>query len=550
MRRMKKIVAMLLAMAMLVCVFTGCGGTKTNNEGSGKGEAAADKDAYINCLLKSEPSTLDVGKFMNIYDRTVLWNVLEPLTRVQDGQVVAAGAEKWEVSNDGLTYTFHLRDNTWSDGKKVTAADYAYGIKREADPKNAWSLASDMFSIKNFQAIYNGQKDLSELGVEAKDDSTLIINMDSMDVALLSNVDFFPCRQDIAEKNGDQYGSELNTMVFCGPYVCTEWVHGSTMKFVKNDKYWDKDNVKLANYTFNIITDVNAIMSSFEAGSLDYVSVSNSEYIKKFSADTKYNKKTVSEARTYMAVFNCKDSVFSNVKIRQAFSLALDRESLVDVMTGNTATPAYGLIPVDSSVGKYNYRKEVEEPLKALSKENSDPKALLIEGMKEAGLGEDPSKLSVKFSWGGTNADAHTFAELYKQMWESALGVTVELEFNDTTTHMTNINSGKYQIATTGWGANVEPKFQISRWANKKGGQSMWVNADYVAAANKASSSLDDKARLDAYAEAEKLLISEAAIAPIYYVGSERFSYSYVQGLSDCPFDTTGMKLVYTSGRK
>lgn len=547
---MKKIVAMLLAMAMLACVFTGCGGTKTDNQGTGNGEAKADENAYINCLLKSEPSTLDVGKFMNIYDRTVLQNVLEPLTRIQDGQVVGAGAEKWEVSDDGLTYTFHLRENTWSDGQKVTAADYAYAIQREADPKNAWSLANDMFSIKNFQTIYNGEKPLSDLGVEAKDDSTLVITLDNKDVALLSNVDFFPCRQDMVEKNGDQYGTEINTMVFCGPFVCTEWVHNSSMKFSKNDKYWDKDSVKLASFTFSIITDTNAIMSSFEAGSMDYVSVSNSEYIQKFSANTALNKKTVSAARTMMAVFNCEDATFKNAKIRLAFSLALDRDSLADVITGGTATPAYGLIPADSSVGKYNFRKEVEEPLKALSKENSDPKALLIEGMKEAGLGDDPSKLSVKFSWGGTNADAHTYAELYKEMWEKALGVTVELEFNDTTTHMSNINAGKYQIATTSWGANLEPSFQISRWANKKGGQSRWVNAEYMSKANEAYAALDDKARLDAFAEAEKLLISEAAIAPIYYTGSERFSYSYVQGFADNPFDTTGMKTMYTSGRK
>ena len=134
-------------------------------------------------------------------------------------------------------------------------------------------------------------------------------------------------------------------------------------------------------------------------------------------------------------------------------------------------------------------------------------------------------------------------------MWQDTLGVNVELEFNDSTTHMANINSGDYQCASTSWGANSEPQFQLSRWANAKGGQSKWVNSEYCDLVNEGTGTVDDAARLELYRQAEEMLLSEAAIAPLYWTGSIRFSYDYVQNFSDNVFDTTGMKYLYTSGR-
>lgn len=169
--------------------------------------------------------------------------------------------------------------------------------------------------------------------------------------------------------------------------------------------------------------------------------------------------------------------------------------------------------------------------------------------MEEAGLGSDPSALTVKFAWGATTADARTYSELIQQMWQEALGVNVELEFNDSSTHMSNINSGNYQMASTSWGANPEPWFQLSRWANAKGGQSRWVNEEYTNLVKQGVSAQDETERTELYRQAEEMLLSEAAIAPCYWTGSIRFSYSYVKNFSDNVFDTTGMKYLYTQGR-
>ena len=570
MKKIQKYLSLLLMVLLVTAAFAGC--TKNQPQAGGDEPSAdetkepevtateepkpqetniqdADADSYLNVLLKSEPSSLDVAKFLDTYSRSVMYNILEPLTRVQNGVVTGAGAESWEISEDGLTYTFHLRDNRWSDGQAVVAGDYLYALQRQADPTNAWPLASDMYSIAGFEDVFSGTAAADALGVTAPDDKTLVITLGNADAGFLTNTDIFPCRQDYVEKYGDQYGADADKIIGCGPFVLKEWNHSSSLVFEKNDQYWEADAVKLTKYTSHIMEDVNAMMSSFENGSLDYVSVSNIDYIHKFSADSNLTSKKMSAARTFMIVFNCEDPVFSNQKIRLAFSLALDRETMAEIITGGTGTVATGLIPNECNVGSLNFREAAGDVIGKLQNENPDPKALLIAGMEEAGLGSDPSALTVKFAWGATTADARTYSELIQQMWQETLGVKVELEFNDSSTHMSNVNTGNYQMASTSWGANPEPWFQLSRWANKKGGQSRWANSEYMQLVKQGVSTQDEAQRLELYRQAEEMLLSEAAIAPCYWTGSIRFSYGYVKNFSDNVFDTTGMKYLYTQGR-
>ncbi len=555
---MRKFLTTATALALLVSLLAGCGGTPANSPApasspSSSGAKAADSQQYINAVLlngtnSSEPSILDVVHFTGILDRTVLWNILEPLTRIQNGELVSAGAKSWDISTDGLTYTFKLRDNSWSDGKKVTAQDYAYAIKQQADPANTFSFASDYFCIKNFQAIFTKKEGAGPLGVEAVDESTLKITLDYPNPALLTTVDFFPLRQDYVEKFGTKLGSDADKLVCCGPFVLTSWVHNTQLDFVKNDKYWDASNVKLQKFTYKIITDTTAQYASLENKSVDFVTLTNSEYVKKFKANTNLNGTFIDLARTQMVVFNTQDALFKNAKVRQAFSLAIDRESVAESLNNGLALPAYALNPASSSVGSQNFRKAVPEPLLELKKANSDPRALLIEGLKELGVNSDPSAHTVSFYMGGTNAVTKTQGEFYQQMWQSKLGVKVSLVFNDNATHSSYLKTGKYQFGFTSWGANIEPQFLMTRWVG--GGQAQWKNSEYDATVQKATKALDAKERLNLYAQAEKQLVAtEAVIAPVVYAGTMLFSYKYVQGLPTNSFDTTGMKTVYTAGR-
>ena len=549
---MKRILTLILTAMLAIFIMSACGGQTNTQNGDDPStnsniDAASDGNAekHINTFIASDPSTLDCARFLGIVDRVALHSITEPLTRIQDGVVTAAGAESWDVSDDGLVYTFHLRENYWEDGQKVTAEDYAYALRRQSDPANAWSFASDLFSIVNFENVYNGDSDASALGVNVQDDNTLVITLSEPNPAFLSTVDIFPCRRSDVETNGDTYGSEAGTILSCGPFKLDSWVHNSRLDFSKNELYWDKNNVGLDRFTDLVIDDEGAQMASLENGSIDYASVISQEYADKFSTRDDMYVLEMPLDRTNMVVFNCQDEVFANEKIRQAFSLALDRNLLIEITNGGLGTPAYGLVPTVCYVGDINYRDAVSEPLKALSDSVSAPKSLLIEGMEEAGLGSDPSALKVSFIYSDTSAKGRTDAELYQQLWRDNLGVEVTIDFNDTATAI--IRTGEYQVGSVGWGSTYEPLFQLSRWST--GGQSFWINDEYAALVADGSASLDESVRLEKYSKAEKMLVTEAAIAPVYYNASRTYAYSYVKGIPTNPFDTTGMKTYYTDGR-
>lgn len=545
---MKKTIALILALVCALSLLAACGGTGANGStGGGQTDAQGGTPQtgaqHINTFIASDPSTLDCARYLGIVDRGILQNITEPLTRIEDGIVTAAGAESWDISEDGLTYTFHLRENFWEDGQQVTASDYAYAMQRQADPANAWSFASDFFSIANYEAVYNGEADASTLGVTAQDDATLVITLAQPNPAFLSTVDIFPCRQSDVEANGDTYGSEAGTILSCGPFKLDSWVHNSQLDFSRNDRYWDLENVALDGFTNFIIDDEGALMASLENGSIDYATVVSQEYAGKFDTKEDMYKLEMPIGRTVMVVFHCENEIFSNEKIRQAFSLALDRDLLIEITNGGLGTPAYGLVPPVCYVGDLNYRENAPEPLKALESTVSDPKALLIEGMEEAGLGADPAALAVTFTYSDTSAKGRTDAELYQQLWRDVLGVEVKIDFNESAT--ANIRAGEYQVGSVGWGSTYEPLFQLSRWST--GGQSFWVNDTYAALVAEGAASLDEAERLAKYRQAEELLIREAAIAPVYYNASRTYVYNYVGGIPVNPFDTTGMKTCFVN---
>ncbi len=505
-------------------------------------EEAVDENAHV-AVTANEPNVLDVVRFLGIADRNVFYNVLEPLTRVENGTVVPAGAQSWEISDDGLTYTFHLRENYWNDGQRVVSGDYAEALYRQADPANNFAFASDIYCIENFEDAFNGNAAVDEIGVETPDDDTLVFHLNAPSPALLSTFDFYPERADYVEKYGDSLGTEAESVASCGPFVLDSWVHNSELTFSKNENYWDADNVKLETFAFEIITDSAASFAALQAGTIDYLSLTDIDNIETLEADENLEGVSVEGTRTYMFVFNGKDELFQNEKVRRAFSLALDREAIVEDLYNGLGTPAYGLIPDASSVGDLHYRDYVEEPLKSATE---DPTELLAEGLSELGL--SASDVTVKLSFGNTGATTKLYGEYYQQIWQAALGVTIELEFNDSTTHMANIKSGDYQVAMTSWGANLEPQFLLTRWIG--GGQHKVDNETFDQYINEAITTQDDQKRLELYGEAEKELVDSAMIAPIYYGGSMRFQYKYVRGIQDNQFDTTGMKPVYTSGRE
>lgn len=551
-----------LATLLVILLLTACGGSGSSSGSTTASAPAAattaaataapaasaeevrDADAYLSAI-GDEPNVVDVVRFIGIADRNVFYNVLEPLVRIVGGIVTPAGAESWQISEDGLTYTFTLRDNYWSDGQKVTSYEYANVLYRQADPANAFAFASDIYCIENFEAIFTGNADISTLGVETPDEKTLILHLSEPSPALLSTFEFYPERADYVEKYGDRLGTEAETVASCGPFVLDGWVHNSELNYSKNEYYWDAENVGLDKLDLLIITDSAAQYAAFLSGEVDMLRLSDSENIASLRLDGSYIETPITGTRTYMMIFNGRDSLFQNEKVRLAFSLAFDREGIANDLYDGLMTPAYGLIPAACSVGSYNYREAVPAPLLELA--DQDPAALLREGLAELGLSEDPSELTITLSFGSTSASMRLAGEYYQQMLQDVLGVRIELSMNNVTTHLANIRQGSFQIAMSSWGANLEPQFQLTRFVG--GGQHKKDNPEYDELVMEAVVELDDAVRLEKYAAAEKELIQSAMIAPLYFAGSVRFSNDYVRGLWTNEFDTTGYKTAYTSGR-
>ncbi len=556
----KKILATVMAAAVVATTFIGCKGN-TTAPSNPNAPAGQDKEQFLNVVLAAEPKTLDASKATDLYSSKILQETMEGLTRVEQENgkdvVKAAGAEKWEVSPDGLTWTFTLRDNTWSDGQKVTAQQFEYGIKRTLSPDTASQYNFLLFPIKG-AAEYSSKKGTADqVGVKAKDDKTLVFTLAAPTPYFLDLTYFKvfqPQREDLVKKYGDKFGTEAETMVFNGPFVIKEWVHGSKVELAKNDKYWDKDKVKLNTVTMKIITDENARMSELLNGGLDSGAVSKQEWIKKFNDTGKFDVLKGNDPSASYFFFNQKKAPFNNAKVRKAFSLAVTREDIVTTLYKGIADPAYGWSPPSLQIAGEDFRKKANyEPIQDLKKENADPKALLVDGLKELKMDPDPSKLDITFLSSGTSATQKEFAEYFQQMFKKNLDVNMKVEYMEWAVFQKRTDEGDYQLGSMGWtGDYNDPMTMFDMWVT---GADMvptgWSNAKYDDLIKKAGSTADQAVRFQAFKDAEKILLyDDAVIAPFVYRQRNTFRYKYVKNVMAPLFGSgSELKYAYTQGR-
>ncbi|MDF2883174.1 MAG: oligopeptide/dipeptide transporter, oligopeptide/dipeptide-binding protein [Clostridiaceae bacterium] len=559
----KKIVAAVLTLALTATTaLAGCG-NKTTTDQTG---TTPDKDQYLNVELRAEPKTLDPSKATDLYASQVLNDTMEALTRIEQDDkgndvIKPAGAEKWDISADGLTWTFHLRDFKWSDGQPVKASDYEYAIKRTLDPKTASQYSFLLMPIKGAAEYNDPKKNASAdvVGVKALDDKTLEIKL-AGPCAYFLNITYFkvmmPQRKDKVEAAAGKFGTEANTMVFNGPFTIKDWVHGNKVELSKNKDYWDAKSVKLDKVTMNIIKEEQTRMTELLNGSLDSAAVSKPEWVQKFDQSGKFNVIKGYDPSTSYDFFNEKVKLFSNAKVRKAFSLAVDREGIVKTLYNGLAYPAYGWCPPSLQIGGQDFRKLANyEPIKTLAEENKDPKALLIEGLKELGMDPDPSKITVNYLEAGTDQTLKQFAEFEQQMYQKVLGITVKIEYVEWAVFMKRTDEMQYEIAGMAWSGDYnDPMTEFDMWETDAGiVPTGWSNAKYDELVKKAGSLGADKntERADLFKQAEKILLyDDAVIAPTVYRMRNTYRAKYVKGLMSPLFGSgSELKYAYTQGR-
>lgn len=559
-----------LAVIFFICLFLfiSLSACRKNNDKSVV--AQYDKGQYLNIVLENEPKSLDQSKATDTYSSQVLLEVNEALTRVEQDEkgkyvIKPAGAERWDVSVDGLKWTFYLRDNNWSDGKSVTAKDYEYSIKRTLDPKTDSRSAFLLYPIKGAVEYSSIEKNKNEriksdiVGVKAVDDKTLEITLEKPCAYFLNltNLNIMqPQRKDIVEKYGDKYGLEVDTMLFCGPFKIKQWAHNSKIELVKNEGYWDAKSVKLQKATMQIInSDIN-IANELQEGSIDLGKIIKPELRSKLDKTSKFDALKISKVSTNFEIYNQKDKLFSNPKIRKAFSLAIDREEITKTLWKDIYSPAYAFVPPSLQIGNEEFREKSNfDPIKKLKESNLNAKKLLIEGLKELGMDPDPSKITIRYLQPGIDGKQKEIAEFFKQMYNKNLGVNIKLEYVDWNEFENKMKKGDFQMATMTWSAEYnDPMGEFDLWMSNAGLiDTGWSNLRYDKLIKNASLFGSDKneERFNYFKEAENiLLLQETVISPTVYRNRQIYKGRYAKGIMYPLFGgEIEIKYAYTQGR-
>ena len=465
--------------------------------------------------IVTEPSSIDPQITTDIPGGTVDELILEGLLRKdKTGKSVAGIAEKWEKSKDGLVWTFHLRDGVkWSNGDPVTANDFKAGWIRGLNPDTAGSNASMLFVIKNGEK-YNAKKvSENEVGIKVIDDKTLQVTLESPIPYfddLVTFKSFMPLNQKFYNEAKDKYFTEAEYTISNGPYTLEKWTHDSELKFKKNPNYWDAGNVKTDNVELKIIATDSAV-NAFKNKEVDVTAVTF-EQAKEFAGKPELVK--ANDGGIYYLLFNTKENVFKNAKVRRAITMAINKEELVNKVLEGSEKLTKTFTP--SGIGLNGVSKDFPaEVATDQPKFNAaEAKKLLAEGLKEEGLSELP-RFEILFNDTGSRK---AIAEYIQESLRNNLGANVELDMVSGKERIERTKKRDYQISLQNWtGDFLDPITYLDLFdstnANNRGD---FKNVKYDELTKTVKSSADPKVRVPAMIEMEKLISEEQPVTILF----------------------------------
>ncbi|WP_426446805.1 peptide ABC transporter substrate-binding protein [Paenibacillus sp. S-38] len=513
---MKNLTVPLVTCALALVIFlAGCSQEASTLQGDAPKKEAAAKILLYNNVR--EPTSLDppVGFDMVSYD--ILNNMMEGLTRLGKNQTPEpAMAKEWNISPDGRTVTFLLRDGIkWSSGDPVKASDFEYAWKRLLDPKQPSQAAPLAYIIEGGEAYNAGRGPAEGVKVKAVDDKTLRVTLTRPApwlIAMTANPAFFPVPQ-AAVENNPKWAAEASTLLSNGPFKPAEWKHDAELKLVRNEHYWDAANVKLDGVTFKMVNDANTEYQLFQSGELHISSVPPDLSEKLFAE----NKVTVEDsAGTYFYRFNTKMPPFDNTSIRRAFLLAVDSQKIVDLVTKQRQKPAAGF--VSYGLKGPDGRDFRDAGGKLVTFDAAEAKRLLAKGMAEAGYAKLP-EVTLTYN----SSDLHQkIAQTLQAMFKENLGVDVKLANKESKVLAAEQKALQLQMSRSSFlpdfadPINFLDGYQSGHPMNRTG----WSSQRYDGLIRSAYMETDEQQRFSLMHEAEKLLIEEAPILPIYFYSS------------------------------
>ncbi len=465
--------------------------------------------------IVTDPSSIDPQLTTDVPGGTVDELILEGLLRKdKNGKSVAGLAEKWEKSEDGLVWTFHLRDGLkWSNGDPITANDFKAGWIRALNPDTAAPNVSMMFVIKNGEN-YNAKKvSENEVGIKVVDDKTLQVTLESPTPYfddLLTFKSFMPLNQKYYNEVKEKYFTEAKYTISNGPYIMENWTRGSELTFKKNPNYWDAGNVKTDNVVLKIIPTDSAV-NAFKNKEVDVTAISF-EQAKEFAGKPELVK--ADDGGMYYLLFNTNENVFKNAKVRRALTMAINREELVNKVLEGSEKTAKAFTPTGIGLNglEKDFAQEVATDQPKFNVEEA--KKLLAEGLREEGLSELP-RFELLFNNVGSRK---AIAEYIQESLRNNLGADVELDMVSGEERTNRTKKRDYQVSLQNWvGDFLDPITYLDLFdstnANNRGD---FKNARYDELTKIVKSSADPKVRVPAMIEMEKLISEEQPVTILF----------------------------------
>lgn len=532
----KRVLAAFLSMAMVAGLATGCG-----TPGSGKSDSDSADGKVFRYATNTLPTTLDPTKGQSIGDNEIQHAVTEGLTRNTAGDVKPGIAESWDESEDGLTYTFHLRkDAKWSDGEPITAADFEYSWKRLVNPETASPYAFIGDCLKNGQAIEQGNMDVEELGVKAVDDTTLEVTLEHPTSYFLSLIgssgQYAPLRQDVVEKYGTDFAATSEKNVYSGPFVMTS-SEDNVWTFEKNDNYWDKDSINLDKCELNYVENTDTQLSMYEAGDLDYVQVPTA-----YVSDYKDKAEVFANGNVDFCYINSKSDnpVLGNKNFRLALNYALNRNDYNKLANADTYTAFNGLVfpGLQAKGTTYGEAYDLNSYSYPLDGDQDKATEYLNAAMQELGIA-NASDITVEVVT--TDADSSKrIVETLQEQWQNALGINVKIrQVTYADIYGKVFPEHDYEIGYGGWGSDYDDPYSYLELfkGDSSYNYSQYENPEVDQLLIASQDEPDTDKRMDELNQVEQDILADGAFVPlqarnVYYM------------LDD---DTTGINFYYCS---
>lgn len=551
--KFRKILAMVMALALLCATFAACGDTSGTSSSAGTSSTASDSGdssaaeegetatggsgGTLNMRNTMEPTSLNTLLATYAYDFTPINAMIECLYRDDENDVPQpAGAETVDISDDKLVYTFHLReDATWSNGDPVVATDYEFAWQQALNPEVASDYAYMLYFIHNAEPYFNGEVEWSEVGVKVIDEYTLEVTLDNP-LPYATDLFAFPTLAPINQKfyeevGADKYATDAEYFCCNGMYELTEWSHNSQIVFQKREDYWNADAVGPDEIVYKIITDSQAGLNSYLSREIDYTDLDSGEVVQQ--AEAAGFEVGVKPARSsYYLIVNTEDEFMSNQNLRLALAYSIDKQALIDTvyqndnqpMTSFTPPAIYGAAGADGPTFQEALLEERGEMYPA-SGDLEKAQEYLQAALEELGCTVDELNLSIDCADDSLRRNCATFLQ---EQWRQNLGIeNIAVNSMQTKQVSANRQSGDYCMSLGGWSPDYNDAINfLDLWVTDGGNNdSFWSNEEYDNLIAQATAEADEEVRQQYLFDAEEILAAEMPIIPLYWQ-CQNYSYN------------------------